>query len=135
MGQYHTQWAGQFYVAAELSRRGYYATFTLGNAPRKDLLVDSPAGKTFRVEVKALRTKNFWLIGRHPVEDNHFYVFVFLPKDDPPQYFIMDCAEVQRLRQEYADRMTAGGRYRDDLGGFNFPAVLPYRDKWDILPL
>jgi hypothetical protein len=131
---YHTQWAGQFYVAAELTRRGYYVTFTLGNAPRTDLLAASPKGRTFRVEVKTQATKNFWLIRRHPVEPDHFYILVFLPKQGCPEFFILTCAEVQRLRQEYADRSIPRGRYRDDLGGLNWTTPQIHKDKWDVLP-
>lgn len=50
--RYQTQWAGQFYVAAELTRRGYIVSFTLGNAPTTDLLARVPEGEAFSVEVQ-----------------------------------------------------------------------------------
>ena len=37
--RYCVQWAAQFFVAAELTRRGYIVSFTLGNAPETDLHV------------------------------------------------------------------------------------------------
>jgi len=134
MTKYHTQWAGQFYVAAELTRRGYYVTLTLGNAPRTDLIVLSPEQKTFRVEVKAQQTQNFWLIRKHPVDEAHFYVLVVFRAKESPRYFILTCADVQRLRQEYADRMTVRGRYNDKFGGFNWGTPLQFCDRWDVLP-
>ena len=55
--RYQTQWAGQFYVAAELTRRGYLVSLTLGNAPVVDLLVVSPDGEHFGVDVKGQSTR------------------------------------------------------------------------------
>jgi hypothetical protein len=52
--RYKTQWAAQFYAAAELTRRGYLVSLTLGNAPVADLLAVSPSGKHFMVDVKGL---------------------------------------------------------------------------------
>jgi len=134
---YYTQWAGQFYVAAELTRRRYIVGFTFGNAAHTDMLVRTQSGKQFAVEVKSQQSHGFWIIARHELEADHFYVFVYLPKpeDGPPEFFVMTCADVQRLRQEYADRMTPGGKYRDDLGGFNWSDVLSFRDRWDLLPV
>ena len=42
--KYQTQWASQFFAAAELIRRGDQVALTLGNAPVTDLLVVSPEG-------------------------------------------------------------------------------------------
>ncbi len=131
---YQTQWAAQFYVAAELSRRGYLIALTLGNAPRTDLIATSPSGKSFRVEVKGQASKNFWIIRRHDVDKDHFYALVFLPKTGSPTFLILTSKEVQTLRDEYAVRMSAKGSYRDELGGFNWTSPLPHRDRWDKLP-
>lgn len=131
---YQTQWAAQFYVAAELSRRGYMVALTLGNAPRTDLMATSPSGKCLRVEVKGQATKNFWIVRRHPIDPDHFYFFVFLPKSGSPEFFVLTCEEVQALREEYAVRMRENGRYRDDLGGLNWTTPFPHRDRWDKLP-
>jgi len=131
---YQTQWAAQFFVAGELSRRGCMVALTLGNAPRTDLMATSPSGKSFRVEVKGQATKNFWIIRRHPVDQDHFYVLVFVPKGGPPDFFVMTCEEVQKLREEYAARIAAKGRYRDDLGGLNWTTPHVHRDRWDKLP-
>lgn len=132
--RYQTQWASQFYVAAELTRRGYLVAFTLGNAPRTDLLATSPSGHCFRVEVKGQATGNFWLIRRHDPDPDHYYVLTYLPKEGSPDFFILTSGEVQQLRQEYADRMAQTGRYRDDLGGFNWTTPHPHKNRWDKLP-
>lgn len=131
--RYHTQWAGQFYVAAELTRRGYYVTFTLGNAPHTDLLVVSPSGKMFKAEVKTQKTKNFWLVRKHPVEKDHFYFLVYLPKEEPPTFFILPCKTVQSLREAYAKKPTVK-KPSDNFDGFNWTDPHPHRDRWDTLP-
>jgi len=54
--KYFTQWASQFYVAAELVRRGYLVSLSFGNAPVVDLLVQSPKGILFTIDVKGQTT-------------------------------------------------------------------------------
>ena len=133
--RYKTQWAAQFYAAAELTRRGYLVSLTFGNAPVSDLLVRSPNGKQFTVDVKGQSTKNFWLIQPRLANPEHFFILVFLPKQNkPPQYFIMSSDELMRLREEYKQAMLARGKCRDDLGGINWSTALGYDNKWDNLP-
>ncbi len=72
--KYQTQWTSQFYVAAELTRRGYLVSLTLGNAPKADLLVVSPNEKTFKVDVKGQRNKSFWLIQNRESQDPNFII-------------------------------------------------------------
>jgi hypothetical protein len=54
------QWAAQFFVAAELTRKGYIISFTLGNTSETDLHVSNIDLSTqFRVDVKGHSKKNF----------------------------------------------------------------------------
>src|SRR4030042_2373656 len=95
--RYRTQWAAQFFAAAELTRRGYLVSLTFGNAPVSDLLVKSPNGKQFTVDVKGQSTKNFWLIQPRVLNPEHFFILVFLPQQNlPPQHFIMSSDELMR---------------------------------------
>ena len=57
--RYKTQWATQFYAAAELTRRGYLVSLTFGNAAVSDLHVQSPDGVLFTVDVKGQSSRNF----------------------------------------------------------------------------
>jgi hypothetical protein len=59
--KFSTQWSAQFYVAAELTRRGYLVSLTLGSARFADLLVVSPGGSRFEIDVKGQSTRNFWV--------------------------------------------------------------------------
>ena len=133
--KYQTQWAAQFYVAAELTRRGYLVSLTLGNAPVADLLVVSPNGEHFMVDVKGQARKNFWLIKRRTPRDDLFYILVYLPKDEHPKFFILSSHELMREREEYRKRIESkGGKYRDELGGINWSTALKYENRWDKLP-
>lgn len=118
---YQTQWAAQFYAAAELTRRGYLVSLTLGNAPVADLLVASPSGNSFKVDVKGLAIRNFWLVQRRIPKDDLFYVFVYLPKSsEAPRFFILSSKELMGKREEYRKHIERrGDRYREELGGIN----------------
>ena len=139
ISKYHSQWAGQFFVATELTRRGYYVAFPLGNAPRKDVFVVSPTGQEFKVEVKTLQKPNFWVFSEPKLEANHFYFFVVLPlqEDKPPIAYILKCDEAHKLWHEYNTRMESTGRtYAPGFWGVNWttPRQPQFEDRWGILP-
>ena len=135
--RYRTQWTAQFYVAAELTRRGYLVSLTLGTAPAADLLVSSPRGKHFAVDVKGQSTRNSWLIQKREIRDDLYFVLVYLPRDlaEPPTFFVLTCAEMMEKRAEYRAHIESqGGKYRDDMGGFNWATAFEYEERWDVLP-
>lgn len=133
--RYRTQWSSQFYVAAELTRRGYLVSLTFGNAPIADLIVQSPSGNPFTVDVKGQSSKNFWLIQRRDHKPNHYFILVYLPKNHgTPQYYILSSEELMFKREEYEKSSIVRGKYRDDLGGINWSTAFDYENKWETLP-
>ncbi len=135
--RYQTQWASQFYAAAELTRRGYLVSLTLGNAPAADLLATSPGGKTFMVDVKGQATRNFWLVQRRQKCEDLYFILVYLPKDlaQPPQYFLLSCTEMMAEREAYRLHIeSTSGKYREEMGGMNWGEAGKYADRWGILP-
>ena len=134
--KYQTQWASQFYVAAELSRRSYLVSLTLGNAPVADLLVVSPEQHHFMVDVKGQSTRNFWLIQRREPNEDLYFVLVYLPKgNEPPRFFVLSSAELMKRREEYRKHIEAtSGKYKDETGGINWTTAFDYENLWDILP-
>jgi hypothetical protein len=133
--RYKTQWATQFFVAAELTRRGYLVSLTFGNAAVTDLLVQSPNGVKFTVDVKGQSTRSFWIIQRRPKDPEHYFVLVYLPPQlAAPRYFVVSCDDLMRKRGEYEKASKRRGKYRDDLGGMNWTTAYEYEDKWDALP-
>ncbi|WP_148212916.1 hypothetical protein [Citrifermentans bemidjiense] len=133
--RYKTQWCAQFYAAAELTRRGYLVSMTFGNATASDLIVQSPGGYPFTVDVKGQSTKNFWLIQRRPDNAAHYFILVYLPPAfEPPRFFVLSCSQLMGHRAEYEQASTVRGKYRDDLGGMNWSTALSHEGQWEILP-
>ena len=87
--KYASQWASQFFVCAELTRRGYLVSIPLGNAKFTDIHVETFEGKDFRIDVKGLKNKsNNFIFKRTEPSSNQFYVFVYLPLIFLPRSFI-----------------------------------------------
>ena len=122
-----TQWAARFAVASELCKREYQVALTLGNHPSVDLMVVSPRGQSFSIDVKGVSSRSGWLVHSHAPRDDLFYVFVIVPRDKPNRYFVMTQQEVN---DAIADRASRGSYP----SGFLFPVVKPHENRWGILP-
>lgn len=119
-----THLAGEYFVAAELYRRGYSVAITLGNAKAIDLFAERDA-KAVNIQVKAIRNKKSvgWPIMKDRIVDDVLYVFVCL--NDPglsPEYFICTPKEARAKTAQYATRGIIDlNKLRDD----------QYRERWD----
>ncbi len=121
--------AGEYFVAAELYKRGYSVALTLGNAKAIDLFVERGL-RTANVQVKAIRLrKNVgWPMLKAKVFAKVVYVFVCLnPDDAPPSYFIGTASEVRPRIKEYPQ---PNGQVR---GILNYGSVntKQFKDRWD----
>ena len=143
MGRYETQWAAQFYAAAELTRRGFLVSFTMGNAKRTDLLVTSPGGENFTVQVKGSKTKAGWWAKEPEASDKHFYILVYVesyPKDGKeqppcvPRFFIMESEEVQRLVGEEKKAFLRKHQKPMTNEGLSWRQALDHENQWETLP-
>lgn len=133
--RYKTQWSSQFFAAAELTRRGYLVSLTFGNAPTADLLVQSPSGSHFTVDVKGQSTRNFWLIQPRDPNPHHYFMLIYLSRDNgAPKYYIVSSDELMLKRQEYKKNSMVRRKYRDELGGINWSTAFEYENKWENLP-
>lgn len=83
--------SGELFVAAELLKRGLQTSVTFGNAKGVDILAFNPqTGRTFTIQVKAVRTKTYFLLSHAKVDPRHVYVFVLLNKpNEAVAYFIV----------------------------------------------
>ena len=87
--------AGEYFVAAELSRRGYVASLTLRNTPRIDVLAsNADATKSVGIQVKTCQsTRPDWLMNSKAEADTGeklFYVFVCLPEQgEKPVFYVV----------------------------------------------
>lgn len=119
-----THLAGEYFVAADLYKRGYSVAMTLGNAKAIDLFAEKGT-RTVNVQVKALRYRRYsgWPVMRSKVIRNIIYVFVCLNDEgEAPSYFTCTSAEVRRRVKQYATR-----------GIVNYGALNTdeFRNRWD----
>jgi hypothetical protein len=101
-----THLAGEYFVAAELYRRGYSVAMTLGNAKAIDLFAEHGT-RTVNIQVKAIRDKKSigWPLRRAGVVDGVIYVFVCLnAAGEAPDYYVCTATETRALVKEYTTR-------------------------------
>ena len=91
---YRTQWTAQFAVASELCKREYQVALTMGNHPMVDIMVISPQGTPFLIDVKELYKKTYFPVRPRPSKDNLFYVFAFVPNEGVNRFYIMSQTQV-----------------------------------------
>lgn len=137
--------AGEYFVAAELSRRGFVASITLRNTKGIDILAsNADATKSVDIQVKTCRgSRPDWMMNRKAEADlaeNLFYVFVCLPPDGPPAYYVVPRKNVAKyVRDSHQTWLaTLGGKgqaHRDtDMRRFKDPEGR-FKDRWDLLDL
>jgi hypothetical protein len=120
---HHTSWAASFAVAAELSRRCYDVTFTVGNAPRYDLLCTGPCKTAFKVQIKGMSKPGaIWVRSQFfsmPTEEKLFLIAVVVPQtiDDPFRYFILSYQQAQEEFKEMPTTKKNGTEISPDLTG------------------
>jgi len=121
--------SGEFFVAAELLKRGLQAAPTLGNAKSIDLFAFNPTTrKQFTIQVKTLRAPNYFLIGASEILESQIYVFVLLnPDSAPPTYFIVPGETLASKSGEF-------GRYFHDvkMPGIAVKHLRPFENNWDV---
>jgi len=116
--------AGEYFVAAELYKRGFSVALTMGNAKAIDLFAEKNR-RTVNVQVKAIRLrKNVgWPIARAKVWSNVIYVFVCLNDESrSPTFFVATAREVRPRVREYRTRGIL------NYGSLNGPQFL---NRWD----
>jgi hypothetical protein len=137
--------SGEYFVAAELSRRGYVASLTLRNTRGIDILASNgDATKSVGIQVKTCRgAKAEWIMNKKAEADlaeNLCYVLVCLPELELPAFHIVPRGDVAKYvrdsHQEWLAQPGRGGRAHvdNDMRLFKDPEGV-YRDRWDYLRL
>ena len=105
MERNNTHLAGEYFVAAELYRRGFSVGMTIGNAKAIDLFANKD-NKTLSVQVKAIRNKKSvgWPMMKEKVLDDVLYVFVNLNDQENPDYYIATGQEAKSKVKQYTTR-------------------------------
>ena len=112
--KYALNLAGEFYVAAELNRRGIFASVTYGAAKNADVLAfDQQSRKTAVIEVKTTASPNRkWITGQHSIDESSissqlFWVLVLVPVPEDangsPRFFVFTSQElVEKVSENHA---------------------------------
>lgn len=99
--------SGEYFVAAELLRRGFSVGITMSNAKAIDILAEKD-GNQFIIQVKAIfKKKNVgWPIMKDKVNQNILYIFVNLNGDtmSQPDYYIATGIEAFNKVKQYKTR-------------------------------
>lgn len=139
--------AGEYYVAAELSRRGYLASITLRNSKGVDILCsNADASKTAAIQVKAKSgSERSWILnekGENYYADNFFYVLINIDDDllKHPEYTIVPSKVVaDYIRESHANWLKSpkrSGEARKDTTMRKFLDLEEkYLNRWDLLGL
>ena len=103
----NTGLSGEYFVAAELYRRGWSVGMTVGNAKAIDIFAEN-VDKRIAIQVKAIyKKKNVgWPIMKNKIKSDCFYVFVNLNADkmEHPDYFICTSQETKNKVKQYSTR-------------------------------
>jgi hypothetical protein len=140
--KYHINIAGEFYVAAELQRRGVSAAVTYGNAKKADVIAFTSGGeRAVVIEVKSTAQPK-WIIGSYvPEEGKNPWVLVHVPSDAtaPPSYYILTQSEIRAIcvpiSKAYTDKYKQkhGVDYGDKPGVVSLTKdqAKDHKDAWD----
>jgi hypothetical protein len=138
--QHQTQWAAQFAVASELCRRGYQVALTLGNHPTMDLMVVSPKGTPFFVDVKGQYKQNPWPVSPKDKGEELFYVLAFVPdpKDGQNRFTVLSQDEVNAHlagnNVKYRARKPERAGKDDPMPCVSADYAKAHEGGWDKLP-
>jgi len=138
--------AGEYFVAGELSKRGYIASITLRNTKGVDILCsNSDASKSVAIQVKTNRRSNRdWILNVKSEDyyaDNLYYVFVNLNDNETaPDYFIVSSIDVAKHTKEshavWLNTPGRSGQAHNDTTMRKFSDQNEkYLNRWDLLGL
>jgi hypothetical protein len=136
--------AGEYFVAAELSRRGFMASITLRNNDSVDIHASNlETGKMFAIQVKTtFSDRASWILNQKAEKNhktNHYYVFVNLGSQlERPKYYIVPSKAVADfVSKNHAKWLKTPGKKRqkhNDNSVRKFSDTEgKYLEKWDLL--
>src|SRR5438132_8890922 len=138
--------AGEYFVAAELSRRGYIASISLRNTRGIDILATNQAAThSITIQCKTnQRGEKTWMLNQKS-EDffaaDHYYVFVALSAaSERPSFHVVPSKTVAKFtmdsHQQWLRTPGRDGRQHADNPVRRFTDFEnSYLDRWDLLGL
>lgn len=141
--KYHLSLAGEFYVAAELQRRGIAAAVTYGNAKKADVVALAGGNRAVTIEVKSTPGTRWVVGGVVPAESSAPWVFVHVPPEptEPPAFFVLNQAQLYEIlhpidityRRKYLEKHNQ--EYGEKRGVVNLSRdqAQPFKNKWNTI--
>ena len=122
--------AGEFFVAAELLKRGLQTSLTLGNAKSIDLFAINDKGTQFSIQVKALRSRNnYFPLDPTRIESACVYVFVILNKPGiAAEFYVVPGADLHSEPGKFGKWFLGYQKFP----GVHAKELAAYRDGWQI---
>jgi hypothetical protein len=138
--------AGEYFVAAELSRRGYIASISLRNTRGIDILAtNQEATRSITIQCKTSQLGgNDWMLNEKSddfISDSHYYIFVTLGGvSERPRFHIIPSRDVaahtSKSHREWLQRPGRGGRKHVDNPVRHFSDEGDkYLERWDMFGL
>lgn len=134
--------AGEYFVAGELSRRGYLASLTLKNTQGIDVLAASgDASRPVGIQVKTNQDDVREWLATKKVESQSagsmFFVFVALVGDGQPRYHVVPSRVVaeycRRTHREWlAQPARKGQKHKDNDMRLFKDTTDRYLNRWDL---
>ncbi len=143
--------ASQYFVAAELSRRGVIAALTLGNCPNTDILCSDSAGKLFaHIQVKTFPLKKkmcaVGLKAEREFGKRFFWVLVGLSKeaDESPIYYVIPSRLMAKhVKASFLEWLKRNPSHdpKNPFRGVRIPprknldkwSIKKYEGRWDLI--
>lgn len=128
---------GEYFVAAELERRGFSVAIPMSNTPNFDILaINRQTYKQYAIQVKTTSYgANKWFVNDkvQGLEENSnmFYVFVHLHELETPTYYIIPRKQIVKyLNDKYEDKNVSKNTYMLIIKNDEFSE---YKNNWDII--
>lgn len=137
--------AGEFHVAAELSRRGWLATVTIKNSPDTDVLAQDPETERLIAVQTKTASPGSWFRLKDKNEapsarDGLWFVLVALRGEaERPAFYVIPrdhlAAMIYADHREWLATPGRGGKAHNDNEQRNLSEadVAGYLDRWDLL--
>ena len=143
--------SGEYFVAAELERRGFTAAVPMSNTKDFDILaINRETNRQVVLQVKTSRGKTkSWILGKKNEtleDDNIYYVLIALNELDAPDYYIIESKYIaESLSKGYQMWLNEEGKNRKDTSMRKFTFDIQgvdnirglksedFKSKWDKL--
>lgn len=145
--------SGEYFVAAELERRGFTAAVPMSNTKDFDILaINRETYRQVAIQVKTNRGKGkYWLLNKKSEElkgGNIYYVLLCLNELEQPEYYIVESELIaESMQKGYQQWIQEEGkkekRHETTMRKFAFDVLSvnnvlglksdDYKDKWEKL--